>query len=125
MNKQRLEEIKARERKATKGPWTWLDYEVFEGVNNNRIIFNIDYLGSFDALTADRDFMSHARQDIPDLLAHIDILEETERQLKHICITKKERIEELQAAMKDVLDNTASAENFAIAYRELSKDNNA
>lgn len=66
MSDERLAEIKARESKATPGPWTasrfgWVDHVPHASMNRT----------AFDRVE-DADFIAHAREDIPYLLAELE-----------------------------------------------------
>lgn len=76
---QRLEEIREREKKATKGPWHFqadtagrpvrLHADDFDTVITREL--NEDYLYMTNQ---DEAFIAHSREDIPFLLSHIDSL---------------------------------------------------
>ena len=74
------EAIREREMKATKGPWGSLHAVSFWVVGNNGEVCN------YRISPEDADFVIHARQDIPDLLAQVD--------------ERDKRIEELEAEVK-------------------------
>lgn len=92
---ERLQEIRAREAKATKGPWKAVqagapvNWEVdshtgqsngVSGAVDDSIVTadNFEVLGSSEWINVkwdDLEFMAHAREDIPSLLARISELE--------------------------------------------------
>lgn len=82
MDSKRLAEIRARVEAATKGPWVWgqdthtvdpYDLQVLDGAS---IVWpTAEGLLAFHR-PADRAFLEHARQDIPDLLAEVERLRE-------------------------------------------------
>ena len=75
MNQKELDAIKERCDKATLGPWyTWADWMVHtesdvqsNGIHPSKVI------GTFNKKNA--DFIAHARQDIPTLLAEVERLQ--------------------------------------------------
>lgn len=71
MNTQRLSEIKERAEKATVGPWRSEADEQGHFVT----VFNYDH-GEYFAVSdkADAEFVAHARQDVPDLIAEVERL---------------------------------------------------
>ena len=70
MNEQRLQEIKKRADRATTGPWfcSWSTFEEFAKVNIEGFCIT-DELNDFDA-----EFIAHARQDVPALIAEVERL---------------------------------------------------
>lgn len=88
MDKKQLDEIRARAEAVTPTPW--------------------NFYASFI-------FITHARKDIPDLLAYMEELEEA---LEKAFL----RVKELEEDLKDILDNTPDTESFAKAYRALSSN---
>ena len=66
MNQKSIDEIKAREQMATPGPWE----------NNDSGIISAPFLSIVcnTTLTADADFIAHARADIPALIAEVERL---------------------------------------------------
>lgn len=78
LTQKRIKEIALREKEASPGPWTW------EGRKDNGDGYVYHPQGSYLAGTLiclsdtyeddykDLDFIANARQDIPDLLAHIE-----------------------------------------------------
>lgn len=77
--KTELEEIRAREAKATQGPWMTADTEIVGGPEEGpfELVASCRQTQkSFEQEEADADFIAHARTDIPTLLSHISTLEE-------------------------------------------------
>jgi hypothetical protein len=107
MNQKQFDEIKSRTEKATPGPWKWNTdryhggYIGITGKNNAEVLFpnhcNEDDEGAawFEDLPneSDADFISHAREDIPALIAEI------ERFREEIAALKSER-DALQKALE-------------------------
>lgn len=73
-----IEEIRARERAATPGPWRALerDESYLVAGYDDSLFWDLEGLGLTWRNDADRVFIIHARSDIPELLARIDQLEE-------------------------------------------------
>ena len=77
MSNKRLQEITARERKATKRPWTRHDNEypyyvwASYGQRKGRYIASCWTDDADETSVANADFIANSRQDIPDLLAEI------------------------------------------------------
>lgn len=71
-----LNTIKERAKKATFGPW-YVDDERWPGNANLQYWFNTHYDGVGAAATkADAEFIAHAREDIPRLVAEVERLRE-------------------------------------------------
>lgn len=69
-----LNMIKERAKKATPGPW-YADDERWPGNANLQYWFNTHYDGVGAAATkADAEFIAHAREDIPRLVAEVERL---------------------------------------------------
>lgn len=97
MTDEELQAIKERCEAATPGPWQRHKYHHIrsaEGIELNAGHYDLVELSSFN-LEANRDFIAHAREDIPKLLAEIERLrisvetwhKETERlraKFKHV-----------------------------------------
>lgn len=91
MNEEELNEIEARVKAASDGPWTW-NGNCMEGpytLKQSGIVIQQDVLSvrlevsgyegydvELDIEDADRDFIAAARQDVPKLLAEVRILRE-------------------------------------------------
>lgn len=118
MNKKRLDEIGARAEAATPGAWfseedeeTW---QLFAGREEQSHPYQLAKCAKKNTVYMeywpkpnDSDFITHARQDIPDLLAYVDTLEEIEqiykRSEEHSAREKGrllERIEKLEEEVK-------------------------
>ena len=78
MEKQRLDEMRARVDVATPGPWWWMNAKacliskqtsVLQPVNHEE--YGIDILGG----ERDKAFIAHSREDIPALLAEVERLQ--------------------------------------------------
>ena len=73
MTQEELEKIREREQAATPGPWTvdiWSSQpNTVQGISPIGIC--TDY-GDYGPENADAEFIAHAREDIPDLLQHIE-----------------------------------------------------
>ena len=104
MTDERLAEIKARADAATPGPWERNNLagrperEVFAG---DELIGDFGVGGWEDDEGADRveinaEFIAHARQDIPDLLAEVERLREHVATLEHAYKDSRERIREME-----------------------------
>lgn len=80
----RLEEIRAREKAATEGPWEWnADEGCFESVAATTYVHEHGgYERDFAQSTEDMDFIAHAREDIPALLAEVERLRAENAALK-------------------------------------------
>lgn len=90
MTAERIAEIKAREGKATPGPWvdsceikkTSRGVNACCGVRADRGIGEICPLVAYGLKSEDAEFFAHARQDIPDLLAEVDRLRAENKRLE-------------------------------------------
>ena len=103
MTKERLAEIKAREKAATKGPWQmwagWMQWskdndtsfpnETHWPICQKSRQFKGGSPTKFDDILcrvhnlADNEFIAHSRQDIPDLLAEVERLKYDLRMIRH------------------------------------------
>jgi hypothetical protein len=98
-----LNMIKERAKKATPGPW-YADDERWPGNENLQYWFDTHYDGVGAAATkADAEFIAHAREDIPRLVAEVERLREAiktaERELwwgspESACVRVGELLEE-------------------------------
>lgn len=76
MNQERLDEIRERVAKATPGPWRVINHPLRTGVGgiaavaDDELIVETDS-GYYPPMRPDADFIAHARQDVPDLLAEV------------------------------------------------------
>lgn len=75
----RIEEIRERCEKATKGPWWSTRMDIGKGPREPNVVFSRDDLGrctydTFNLKAKDADFIAHSRDDIPFLLAEIERL---------------------------------------------------
>ena len=70
-----LDEIKARANAATEGPW---DYYRAHYASGYHTIYQKHEMGDFDVATeaskSDAEFIAHAREDIPALVAEVERL---------------------------------------------------
>ena len=78
----RLEEIKERDKNATKGPWHHGDGDcILQDTDNQDILwYDWDETGgsmNVDGNTEDFEFIAHAREDIPWLIEQNRIMEDT------------------------------------------------
>jgi len=107
MSDERLAEIKARVEAATPGPW---ERNNLAG-RPEREVFAGDYLiGDFgvggwkddegaDRVEINADFIAHARQDIPGLLAEVQRLREHVASLEQGYKDSRERIREMESGV--------------------------
>ena len=74
MTEAELEEIRARSEAATAGPW--VSYvEGRDHLSGDSLIMTADQdIQRTNATVADQDFIAHARQDVPRLLAEVALL---------------------------------------------------
>jgi len=75
MTQDELDAIRARAEAATPGPWKGLEY--FWGINGsdkNLVVRDMGAGRHAKENQANQDFIAHAREDIPALLAEIDLL---------------------------------------------------
>jgi hypothetical protein len=104
MTSEQLTAIRERCDAATNGPWEWLREDADNDYSRKRLwnphsswILTARYTARRAGVTrtyvgvknlADWDFTAHARQDVPDLLAEVERLQErcekTERMVKHL-----------------------------------------
>ncbi len=92
MTPKQLEQIKARAAKATKGPWrvhsvddtcvTSADHDICSTCSEAEAEREDGYNIEYERMEADAEFIAHARQDIPDLIAALEA--ERERQWQPI-----------------------------------------
>lgn len=73
MNEERLEEIRRRAEAATEGPWR-IEESRYEGSYNVTSVNETHDLSACLCRPDDAEFISHAREDIPDLLAEVERL---------------------------------------------------
>lgn len=84
MTPERLADIEARDKAATEGPWVGRHGDVWieGGLTNRDQIARVSLAGKdSDTFWANVDFIAHARQDIPDLIAYIRELEADQKEL--------------------------------------------
>src|SRR5215813_4866279 len=85
LEKERIQEIRKREKRATSGPWEW-SYErkrlVQADTNRRPILHSSTQLG-YEGATGDEEFIAHSRQDIKNLLEHVEHLDDLIRDLGH------------------------------------------
>ena len=74
MTPERLAEIRAREQAASPGPWISLGNHLESGPGDYSLMWSEDGAPCAIAKDADCYFITHARQDIPDLLAEVEAL---------------------------------------------------
>jgi hypothetical protein len=81
----RIDEIKAREAKATKGPWNeYLNtVEIHNRKGQSVRRFGIDFI-CHDSSVEDMQFIAHSRSDIPYLLSEVEKLREGLRKLQWV-----------------------------------------
>jgi cell division protein FtsB len=87
MNPTYLEAVATRESKATKAPWFqfWGGEPNMIGASlgNNEVLLLAEiFTKSEDGRNPDADFMAHAREDVPNLLAEVKKLEAENQQLR-------------------------------------------
>lgn len=75
-----LAEIKERESKATAGPWAWGEsyFNVWLGSHLNTIVGSSGYDdgdSTVDVSEENAEFIAHAREDVPALIAEVERLE--------------------------------------------------
>jgi hypothetical protein len=91
----RLAAIRARAEAATAGPWRadWKGtnhYEITSQASDNPYSFWV--MTDSSARGEDLDFAAHARQDIPDLLAHAEALARRVADLEELARSLSERV---------------------------------
>lgn len=132
----RLQEIREREQKATKGPWWWwtntmgipdaLHCGEPGGGQGYHILTADDYLFRF-VDEDDQDFIAEARQDIPWLLYQLSASRQRERELREAL----EKVETFLGGVKRVvtvlrdnnspIDGTAVIQDCELAMLEIQK----
>ena len=75
MDETKLQEIKERAEKATDGPWEWRGGKL-GNLEVKEAVLWAEYNGKINSTKRDADFIAHARQDIPELVAEIERLRE-------------------------------------------------
>jgi hypothetical protein len=73
MNQEKLNEIKKREEAATPGPWGVAKYS-WSVVDHRNVIVSQVFGTSLSRRSADEEFIAHAREDIPELVAEVERL---------------------------------------------------
>lgn len=99
---ERHEACKARDAAATKGPWedVAIGAPVGRGMHAApRVVVNLGENNWQDATAADQEFMAHARDDVPDMLAKIEEQAATIARLK----TSLSALDALDAAERTLL----------------------
>lgn len=96
MDSKYLEEIKAREQAATKGPWNWKN-DVLLAPEPSYLVLKPFLEESNDEPTVcifpnDKDFIAHARTDIPALIAEVKSLNQELKSAREIEEHKATRI---------------------------------
>lgn len=84
MTPERIEQIKARVEKATKGPWavhgvdgtcvTSAEYDICSTCSEAEAEREDGYNVQYERMEADAGFIAHARRDVPDLVAEVERL---------------------------------------------------
>ncbi len=82
MTQERIAEIKAREAKATPGPYH-VNFKEIRSADGVPIAYPADHYLVEDA-KANALFIAHARQDVPDLLAEVERLQKRVAELETI-----------------------------------------
>jgi hypothetical protein len=87
LTQDRIDEIWKREQAATEGPWWWINAKTCL-INKKESVLQPILYGQEDfSILAnnneDKDFIAHARQDIPDLLAEVERLQAENERLKY------------------------------------------
>jgi len=123
-----IDEIEARERAATPGPWTAMFTHSFDEENNCSKGYTLD--GPRPAYTGrlfyrdDAEFAAHARIDIPRLIARVRALElqvARDSKVTDACVAWLRAIGDLEDAIADarmVLEETNAVVDAAIANRD-------
>lgn len=123
MNQEQLNAIKERVAKATPGPW---EYDEDERGIWNKGGFN--YLGTVTLSHNSAEFIAHAREDVPALVAEVEYLRGMLRDTRKIVRQKVNEIKTLQNACKNhkakqealVIENERLSETLCF-YGDLSK----
>ncbi|WP_313150744.1 hypothetical protein [Lysinibacillus capsici] len=123
INQEQLNAIKERVAKATPGPW---EYDEDERGIWNKGGFN--YLGTVTLLHNSAEFIAHAREDVPALVAEVEYLRGMLRDTRKIVRQKVKEVKTLQNACKNykakhevlVAENEQLRETLCF-YGDLSK----
>lgn len=119
LNKEQLDEIKARVEKATPGEWFYDSYtvctdEVFDDEGNLVETVTLDYADRHGDVhfkkETDAQFVAHARQDVPALIEEVERLNRIEKIALHFM----ERETKLQNAITQALEVVSDAEGELI-----------
>jgi len=74
ISEEEIKEIKTRLEKTTPGPWTSISESRGETVGTDFIMTAGEDIYLMGATLVDQDFIAHARQDVPRLIAEIERL---------------------------------------------------
>lgn len=116
MNAERIEEIRKRAEAATAGPWKYYAGCVVTENEGDAVLYaNIGE--EVDGLDADIEFVEHAREDIPALLAEIDWMRKELAQ----CHRQIELAEEQLTRYGDVKRKLHELQDFIYPDRDIAE----
>lgn len=148
MTEQELEQIEARANAATPGPWTGdrndgtIKYRMMGGLDGQTEVLIVDHKNNssgfygiddipFEESEANEEFVKHARQDVPALLAEVERLNETIEKLAFVVEDETgmlsdapltpEKLEDILHTLKGQRDY--AAESFAMLETENARLN--
>lgn len=74
INKTYADECLERAGKATEGPWSWYRESVLSSKVSPSCVLSTDgYNNNYDAESGDREFIAHARTDVPELARRLKL----------------------------------------------------
>jgi len=111
MNQEQLNAIKERVAKATPGPWEYDEEE--RGIWNKG---GFNYLGTVTLSHNSAEFIAHAREDVPALVAEVEYLRGMLRDTRKIVRQKVKEVKTLQNACKN---HKAKQEALVIKNEQL------
>ena len=99
MTQERLDEIQEREAKATEGPWG-VDGPAQCGPGDSLAVYHVEDGGTVAYVQPswdDAEFIAHAREDIPALLAEVERLSRRNEDLEYVAAQARKAVERLRA----------------------------
>lgn len=118
LTKEELESIRKRAEAATPGPWFWLDDGRLYSDGADKVIGEVIEGKDetwFDLFDANAEFIAHAREDIPKLLAEIERLQQEKDEwyekymrLDATVSTQNKQLEKANAEIKRMLAEASS-----------------